>query len=59
MEIKIGPKPDPCGMPLVIWVALIPEPDNKAEVPEFILFHRQKSISYKSKQTNQPLSKQV
>lgn len=31
MEIKIGPEPDPCGLPLVLGVVLIPEPDNKAK----------------------------
>lgn len=38
MEIKIGPKPDPCGMPLVIWVVLIPEPDNKVKSQSLFCF---------------------
>lgn len=38
MEIKKGPKPDPCGMPLVKWVVFILDPDNKAMSQSFICF---------------------
>lgn len=38
MEIKIGPKPDPCGMPLVKWVVFILEPDNKAKSQSLFYF---------------------
>lgn len=40
MEIKIGPKPDPCGMPLVTWV-VNPRTRQQSNVPKFILFHGQ------------------
>lgn len=43
MEIKIGPKSEPCGTPPVMWVAvLISDPDNEAMFQD--LFHSRVGI---------------
>lgn len=51
MEIKTGPKSEPCGTPPVMWVALlILDPDNKTFIYYFI--PGSESTRYNSKQTN-------